>query len=110
MNILLEAGRSLGLAGVAGMLAILGSLSGRLGAVVKMPPAHRLAYAGAGMVGLAAITNLLHAAAIVPPASAPGWMGGEFFEVLFIGLPLDLGLLAGLWVTWRYWRWLLSKR
>ena len=110
MSILLEVGRSVGLAGLAGMLVILGALSGRLGAVLKTTPAHRAAHAGAGLVGLAAVTNLLRAAAVIQPASVPAWLREAYFEVLMIALPLTLGLLAGVWVGWHYWRWLLSKR
>ena len=110
MSILLEIGRSLGLAGVAGMLVILGLLSARLGAVLKMRPAHRVAPVGAGLVLVAAIANLIHAAAVIQPTSVPAWLGLDIIETLFVALPLSAGLLAGVWVGWHYWRWLLSKR
>ncbi len=110
MTTLLGMGESLGLAGVAAVLAVLGLLSRRLGAVLKMPPAYRWAYAGAALVSLAAVSDLVRVAALAEEASFPAWVAGAGFLVGFVYLPLLLGLLAGLTVAWRYWRWLLGRR
>ncbi|MBI4770674.1 MAG: hypothetical protein HY784_09790 [Chloroflexi bacterium] len=111
MHILLGMGESIGLAGVAVMLWTLGALSRRLGEVLKMRPHYRLAQAGAALVLLAALTNLLSlAAATGEPASLPQWLSAPGFALWLYYLPLNLGLLAGVWVAARYWGWLLTHR
>lgn len=91
------------------MLVILGLLSRRLGAVLKMPPAYRWAYAGAVLVCLAALADLIRVAAIAEESSFPQWVTDPGFLLGLVYVPLSLGLLAGLLVAWRYWRWLLSR-
>ena len=109
MTTLLGMGESLGLVGVAAMLIILGLLSRRLGAVLKLPPAYRWAYAGAVLVSVAALADLVRVAAIAEESSFPAWVTASGFLLGFVYLPLSMGLLAGLVVVWRYWRWLLTR-
>lgn len=109
MTTLLGMGESLGLVGVAAMLIILGLLSRRLGAVLKLPPAYRWAYAGAVLVSVAALADLVRVATIAEESSFPAWVTASGFLLGFVYLPLSMGLLAGLVVVWRYWRWLLTR-
>lgn len=111
MTTLLSLGGSLGLAGVAYLLVILGLLSNRLGAVLKMPPRHRWFYVAAALVGLAWLTYVAEVAVGADPASAASMSSAsaQLARLLLYHLPLAGGLTLGLATAWHYWAWLLRQ-
>jgi hypothetical protein len=105
------------LAAIAYTLVVLGLLSNRLGAVLKMPPYYRWFYVGAGLVGLSLVTYLVHVSLAADPAlraapeaqSAAAMAGLQVAIPLLYHLPLAVGLTVGVVAAWRYWSWLLRE-
>jgi hypothetical protein len=111
MTTLLSLGGSLGLLGVAYLLVVLGLLSSRLGAVLKMPPMYRWFYLGAALVGLAWLAYLARVSLAADPSQTASLASpaAEAWLLLLYHLPLAAGLTIGLVVAWRYWAWLLNE-
>jgi hypothetical protein len=111
MASLLSLGGSLGAASAAFLLVILGVLSARLGAVLRLPPHYRWFYAAAALAAVACAASLAHAWLGADPAQA-AWLATPAAEILMLfldHLPLAVGLTVGLAVGWRYWSWLLGQ-
>ncbi len=111
MTTLLSLGGSLGLLAAAYLLVVLGLLSSRLGAVLKMPPAHRWFYLGAGLVGVAWLAYLVRVSLAADSSLATVLHSPVAENLTFVlyHLPLAAGLTIGLGVAWRYWAWLLRE-
>lgn len=117
MTTLVSLGGSLGLAAIAYTLVVVGLLSNRLGAVLKMPPYYRWFYVGAGLVSLALVTYLVYvslaadpALRVAPQAQGASATAGQAVALLLLyHLPLAFGLTVGVAVAWRYWSWLLRE-
>ena len=111
MSTLLRLGGSLGVLALAYLLIILGLLSGRLGAVLNMPPKHRWFYLGAGLVAVAwlAYVALVGLAADPRLAATLDSATAQTLLLAFYHLPLAVGLTIGLVIAWRYWSWLLRQ-
>ena len=79
------------------VLVIMGLLSQRLGAVTTRPPLYRWFYVSAGLVGLSILMELLVILNADPELT-------PVYEV-----PMVVGLMIAVIISWRYWGWLLSE-
>ncbi|HFD39551.1 MAG TPA: hypothetical protein ENJ31_06850 [Anaerolineae bacterium] len=100
-----------GLGSLAIMLLILARFGHKLGAVTKMKPYYRGYYAAIGLVAAAFVTRFIRVSVFwAPPDMIPAVLNDPIFYLAAYHLPLALGLSIGLFVTWRYWSWLLKER
>jgi hypothetical protein len=88
---------------------ILARLSERLGSVEKMPPIYRYYYVAIFFLSIGFLYHLLAARFHSVPESFPHWFSSSWFLLLVHYLPLAVGVTIGLYVTWRYWSWLVTK-
>lgn len=82
------------------MMLVLGELSRRLGLVLKKGQAHRWFYAAAGLQLISISVRLLHIDRMETET-------GDTIAALAYIMPLTLGIIMGLVITWRYWGWLV---
>jgi hypothetical protein len=81
------------------MLAVLASLSARLGGALKIGPWYRLLYFACALVMLALITDTLVISGSIPHVK---------LRVLTLGLRCIAGIL-GVLTSLRYWKWLFAE-
>ncbi len=91
------------------MLVILGRLSKRIGAVIKMPPIYRWQFVAAGLVGFATLVSVMRAAMLADPATTPDWALTPTLYLWLYHVPLALGASMGLATAWQYWSWQLRE-
>ncbi len=89
---------------------ILARLSGKLGAVTRMPPYYRWFGVGTGFLGIALISQLLRITVALTQQTSYPLLNDHLFYLVTYHLPMAIGVTIGLAVTWRYWSWLLSER
>ncbi len=87
---------------------ILRAFSRRLGEVTKMKPHYRWYYVGDAFIGLAALGHTLYSNAAL--TGQPAQMLTPLAVLGLFYLPLTLGVLIHLVITWLYWGWLIRKR
>lgn len=109
MTTLLALAGSLGTAGLVYMLVILGRLSKRIGAVIKMPPLYRWQFVASGLVTFATAVSIIRVAVLADPATAPEWALTPALYLWLYHVPLALGASMGLATAWPYWSWLLRE-
>lgn len=103
----------IGMVGIASLLyalTLLNQLSRKLGAVTKMPPFYRGYYVAIALAALAFLARLVHISGLgnlEQPEIA--WLGSTGFAILVYHVPLALAVTISLFVTWRYWSWLLRE-
>ncbi len=83
---------------------ILARLSERFGTVIKMAPIFRYYYVAAGFVAISLVSQILTVAVTAP------WVKSPWFLILSYYLPTAIGVTIGLFITWRYWSWLVTER
>lgn len=74
-----------------------------------MRPLYRYYYVAFGLVLISFITHLIEARVTLTP-DWPEWFIAPWFQLLAFHLPLAISLTIGLFVTWRYWSWLVTER
>jgi len=79
---------------------IMAKLSERFGTVIKMKPIFRYYYVAVGLSLISFFTQLLATTTDFRP-----W-------VILLGyhLPLSISVSVAIFITWRYWRWLVTER
>jgi len=103
----------IGMMGIASLLYalnLLNQLSRKLGSVTKMPPFYRGYYVAIALVAIAGLARLAHISGLgnlEQPDIA--WLGSTGFALLTYHVPLALAVTISLFVTWRYWSWLLRE-
>lgn len=103
----------IGMVGIASLLyalSLLNQLSRKLGAVTKMPPYYRGYYVAIVLGVCAFLARLVHISALGNLGQPDvAWLGSTTFALLGFYLPLALAVTVSLFVTWRYWSWLLHE-
>lgn len=89
---------------------ILARLSEKFGAVIKMPPLYRYYYMAALPILIGFGMQLYTAVAKSASTNTPKWLTEPWILLVVYYLPLSIGVTIGLFVTWRYWRWLITER
>lgn len=82
------------------MILVLGELSRRLGSVLKKGRSHRWFYLASSLELISVLVRLLHIDRMEQET-------GDTAAALAYLIPLTLGILIGLVITWRYWGWLV---
>ncbi|MCB9438160.1 MAG: hypothetical protein H6673_14380 [Anaerolineales bacterium] len=82
------------------MMLVLGELSRRLGAVLKKGQSHRWFYIAASLEIISVLVRILHIDRMEHET-------GDTTAALAYLIPLTLGIIIGLVITWRYWGWLV---
>jgi hypothetical protein len=88
---------------------ILAKLSERFGSVVKMRPIYRHYYTATLFLALGTAAHFLATLALTS-TDLPAWFASPWFLLLAHNLPLAIGVTIGLFITWRYWSWLVTER
>ena len=102
---------SVGLASLVYALLVLAPFGRKLGAVTKMKPYYRGYYIAASLVSVALVIRIVRASVFwAPHDSIPSLLNSSLFYLILYHLPLALGLVLGLLITWYYWSWLLKER
>ncbi len=110
MRIMLGFLGSLGVLSLLLLFYVLAKLSERFGAVIKMPPLYRYYYLACGLLLPSYITYLLvERAMFVSETTLPAWMLAPWFLLVAYHLPMAMGVSLGLFITWRYWSWLITE-
>ena len=86
---------------------ILRAFSRRLGDVTKMKPYHRWYYIGDTFIAVAALGHTMYTNATL--TGHPPWFLSPVAALSLFHLPLTLGALINLIITWLYWGWLIRK-
>jgi hypothetical protein len=92
------------------LLFVLARLSERFGSVVKMRPLYRYYFVSLFLVLVSATTHILAASADSMATDNPSWLTNPWFLLLAFHLPLTVAVSIALYVTWRYWGWLITER
>jgi hypothetical protein len=100
---------TLGTLSVGVLLFILAKLSERFGSVIRMRPLYRYYYVALFFVAIGYVAHLVEAFAVSNPGSVPRWLIAPWFILVAHHLPLTIGVTVGLFVTWRYWSWLITE-
>lgn len=87
-------------------LIIIGLLSRRLGQATRARPFYIGHFAAAGLIGISASAHIVGAVNGMP---GDAQSAGIEWVLLVNGLPA-LAFTLALYVTWRYWSWLLAER
>jgi hypothetical protein len=88
-------------------LVVLGSLSKRLGSVMRMPRYYLWFYFAAFIMTVSVVARLLN---IGHGGEAAATFGqNPVIVILHVGLPA-IATTLGLITAWRYWSWLLAER
>ena len=95
---------------IIALFYILAKLSERFGIVIKMPPLYRNYYVGMVILAIGYLTHLIVVIAILTLEQIPAWLISPWFLLLAYHLPLAIGLTIGLYITWRYWSWLVTEQ
>lgn len=96
-----------GLLAIAFALVILGLLSRRLGQATRAPRHYLGFYAGALLIVMSVIAQLLNLGfGLATPEELDQSL---LWILLYNGLPA-LGVTVGLFYAWHYWSWLLAER
>jgi hypothetical protein len=88
-------------------LLVLGSLSKRLGSVMRMPRYYRWFYGAAFLMTVSIIGRLLNVGHGGEAALSFG--RNAVIVLLYVGFPA-IATTLGLITAWRYWSWLLAER
>lgn len=75
-----------------------------------MPPLYRYYYLASVLIFIGFGIQLFAAIADLPSVIIPNWLTTSWFFLFAYYFPLSIGVTIGLWVTWRYWRWLITER
>ena len=89
---------------------VLARLSERFGSVVKMRPLYRYYFVSLLLALVSAATHILAARADSMATDSPGWLTNPWFLLLAYHLPLTVAVSMAMYVTWRYWSWLITER
>lgn len=89
---------------------VLFKLSERFGSVVKMKPFYRQYYLALIFSGIGLLTHIFIVFASLQPETAPTIINSSWFLLVAYHLPLAIGVSIGLFVTWRYWSWLVTEK
>lgn len=89
---------------------ILARLSEKLGAVTRMPSHYRWFWVGIGFISVALIAQLLRISVSLTGQTGLSWFSSSLFYLVTYHLPMALGVTIAIFVTWRYWSWLLRER
>lgn len=100
---------SLGTLSVIYLFYILAKLSQRLGAVEKMYPYYRYYYVANLFIIIGTISHVVIARAALSSQGFPIWLVSSWFILLAHYFPMAIGVTIGLFVTWRYWSWLITE-
>lgn len=95
---------------VLALFFVLFKLSERFGSVVKMKPFYRQYYLAMVFSGIGLLTHIFVFLASLQPETAPTMMTSSWFLLVAYHLPLTIGVSIGLFVTWRYWSWLVTEK
>ena len=101
----------LGSAGLVSLVYItffLLTINQKLGAMTKMRPYYRWLYLSAFFTIVALFIRLLRTSVFWAPQQAPPLLTESFFYVALYYIPLGIGMTITLWVTVKYWGWLLK--
>ena len=102
---------TLGTLSIGLLLYILAKLSERFGTVIKMKPIFRYYYVAAGLVVVSFIAQVIFARLQMTGAISEAERTPLFWWLLTLYYaPLIFALSIGLFVTWRYWSWLVTER
>ena len=101
---------TLGTLSIMILFYILARLSERLGSVQKMSPLYRYYYLALLLIALAYVTHVLVARASFSTDQTLFWVTSAWFIFFAYHLPLIIAVSIGLFVTWRYWSWLITER
>jgi len=99
-----------GLLSVIYALWVLSRLSEKLGAVTKMPPFYRGFYVAISLFSLAVASDLIKASVQAGSEQIPPFLSADVFYLAAFYLPLLLGSVIALAITWRYWGLLIKER
>ncbi|MBN1994811.1 MAG: hypothetical protein JW953_19090 [Anaerolineae bacterium] len=101
---------SLGTLGTLSLIVvfyILAKLSERFGSVVKMLPLYRYYYLAIGLALISAAVHLILGTNLI--SNIPPWFSNSWFLLGAYHLPLAISVTISLYVTWRYWSWLITE-
>ena len=100
---------TVGLLSIMVLFYVLARLSEKFGAVIKMPPIYRYYYVSLALTAVSYVIHLAVIGFIVPPPGALAWLASPLVLLLTYHLPLAAGVSLALFITWRYWSWLVTE-
>lgn len=98
---------------------IMAKLSEKFGSVLKMPPFYKWFYSAQVFAGIAGLAHLIQASTYLAQSSGSAVPPGGFrflhpssleFTLIFYHIPLAISVTIGLFVTWKYWSWVITDR
>jgi hypothetical protein len=96
---------------------ILARLSEKFGSVLRMPAYYKWYYLAEVLTGVATLAHLMQASTYLAQSAASPVEPGTLFKptslaftLTFYHLPLVIAVTIGLFITWRYWGWLITDR
>jgi hypothetical protein len=99
-----------GLAAIVYLGLILATLSERLNAVAKKANYHRWYQFANGLIGVAAMSQVIRNAATLAPERALSGLLEPWFALLTFHVPMALGTSGLLVLAWYYWGWIVKER
>lgn len=91
------------------LLFVLARLSEKFGAVVRMRPLYRYYYLALIIGLISVVVHIVVVRAAVSPMEFPAWITTPWFLLVAYHLPLAIAVTISVYVTWHYWRWLITE-
>ncbi len=90
---------------------IIAKLSERFGSVLKMPPLYKWFYLSEALTLVALVAHLIQAGNfLATPQNRAVRVMSLPFALVFYHLPLTIAVTLGLFITWKYWGWLITEQ
>lgn len=96
---------------ILALFHIIAKLSERFGSVLKMPPLYKWLYLSEALAIVALLAHLIQAGSFLAATqNSAGWVMSLPFALIFYHLPLTIAVTLSLFITWKYWGWLITEQ